>query len=206
MIDGLNHLFAAVCGQNPEHTWAPGGILLPCCQRCTGLYAGACVAALLHFWLRPKVTARFLEVHGGFLLLMAAFGFHWLPQGPVLRTITGVLFGFGTVTFLWLPWSGKAGQRVPPAPDWPPVGSADPAGRTARFCNRTGFYALALLVTLALLPLVATSGEKGAAFVLSGMALTGATLVGVLVLGDVGICLAGVFRLLRRLALDRSRA
>jgi uncharacterized membrane protein len=103
MLEILNHLFAAVCGQNPDHTWAPGGILLPCCQRCLGLYAGAAVAIAMHWWLRPRLTTRFLEVHGAFLLLMAPFGFHWVPQGPALRTITGMLFGFGVVTYLWLP-------------------------------------------------------------------------------------------------------
>src|ERR1035438_5086965 len=93
MLALLAHWFAAVCGQNPGHTWAPGGIMLPCCQRCAGLYVGAGMAALLHLWLRPRLSGRFLEVHGAFLLAMAPFGFHWLPDGPMLRTATGVLFG-----------------------------------------------------------------------------------------------------------------
>jgi len=106
MIEVLAHLFDAVCGQNPGHTWMPGGLLLPCCQRCTGLYVGAGLAALLHLWLRPKLDARFLRIHGAFLLFMAPFGFHWVAHGPVMRTITGVLFGFAVVTFLWLPVVG----------------------------------------------------------------------------------------------------
>ena len=107
MLETLAHWFAAVCGQDPGHTWAPGGILLPCCQRCTGLYVGAGVAALLHLWVRPKLSGRFLEIHGAFLVVMAPFGFHWVAQGPALRTLTGVLFGFAVVTFLWLPLSQK---------------------------------------------------------------------------------------------------
>ena len=83
-------------------------MLLPCCQRCTGLYVGAGVAALLHLWLRPRLSGRFLEIHGAFLLVMVPFGFHWVAQGPVLRTLTGVLFGFAVVTFLWLPLSRRA--------------------------------------------------------------------------------------------------
>ncbi len=83
-------------------------MLLPCCQRCLGLYVGAAVAAGSHLWLRPRLTGRFLELHGAFLLCMLPFGFHWLPQGPLLRTITGVLFGFGVVTFLWLPMKRSA--------------------------------------------------------------------------------------------------
>ena len=103
MQDLLQILFGYVCGQNPEHTWAPGGLALPCCQRCTGLYAGAFFAALLHLWKRPGLTGRFLEVHGLMLVLMLPFGFHWVDQGPVLRGISGVLFGAGVFTFLWLP-------------------------------------------------------------------------------------------------------
>ncbi len=110
MLEILAHWFAAVCGQDLGHTWAPGGILLPCCQRCTGLYVAAGVAALLHLWLRPRPTGRFLEMHGAFLLVMVPFGLHWVAQGPVLRTLTGVLFGFGVVTFLSLPLS-RAGER-----------------------------------------------------------------------------------------------
>lgn len=106
MIEALSHVFAAVCGQNPSHTWAPGGLLLPCCQRCTGLYVGAGLAALLHLWLRPNLTRGFLRVHGAFLLFMAPFGFHWVAHGAAMRTITGVLFGFAVVTFLWLPVLG----------------------------------------------------------------------------------------------------
>lgn len=111
MLGILNHLFAAVCGQNPDHTWAPGGVLLPCCQRCLGLYVGGAIAAWLHFGLRPVLSGRFLKIHGAFLLLMAPFGFHWLPQGPVLRTVSGVLFGFGLVAFLLLPMTDRFSRR-----------------------------------------------------------------------------------------------
>lgn len=103
MQDLLQTLFGCVCGQNPMHTWTPGGQALPSCQRCTGVYAGAFIAALLHLGKRPALTRRFLEVHGLMLLLMLPFGFHWVDQGPVLRGISGVLFGAGVFTFLWLP-------------------------------------------------------------------------------------------------------
>jgi uncharacterized membrane protein len=106
-LETLNHTFSWVCGQNPDHTWIPGGLPLPCCQRCTGLYVGAAVAVLLHLALKPLPTARFLQIHGLFLLLMVPFGFHWLPQGELLRAGTGVLFGFGVVTFLSLKLSAR---------------------------------------------------------------------------------------------------
>jgi uncharacterized membrane protein len=98
----LSHAFGWVCGQNPDHVWKIGGLSLPCCQRCTGLYLGALSALLLQAVFQPAVTTRFLKLHGLFLLLMLPFGFHWLPQGPLLRGPTGVLFGFGLVAFLRL--------------------------------------------------------------------------------------------------------
>ena len=110
-MPGLEWLFGIVCGQNPAHTWAPGGEALPCCQRCTGLYAGALLAIILQLFLKPRPTARFLKVHGLFLLIMVPFGYHWVSQGPILRTVTGLLFGAGLVTFLMVSLRGSTGSR-----------------------------------------------------------------------------------------------
>jgi uncharacterized membrane protein len=98
----LREAFSVVCGQNPDHLWMPGGWSLPCCQRCVGLYAGAAFAIVALILLRPRPTSRFLKCHGLFLAQMIPFGFHWVPEGAVLRTVTGSLFGFGVVAFLWL--------------------------------------------------------------------------------------------------------
>lgn len=106
-MDWLAHVFGQVCGQMPEHTWQPGGLPLPVCQRCTGLYAGAAAAALLLACLRPRLEGRFLQIHGAFLLVMAPFGFHWMPQGAAGRAVTGVLFGAAVVVFLAL-WPAES--------------------------------------------------------------------------------------------------
>ena len=98
----LRHIFGWVCGQDPAHTWSPGGELLPLCQRCTGVYVGAFVAALLHFASRPTPTPRWLWLNGAFLLLMVPLGFHWVPQSAEVRCASGILFGSGLVAFLWL--------------------------------------------------------------------------------------------------------
>jgi uncharacterized membrane protein len=115
MIDWLTSAFSLVCGRHAEHMWAPGGLALPCCQRCTGLYVGALCAVILQLLLRPRASARFLWVHAVFLLQMAPFGFHWVPQGPILRTLSGTLFAFGIVACLWLlpgaRWSPSGGNR-----------------------------------------------------------------------------------------------
>ena len=164
--------------------------MLPCCQRCTGLYAGAALAALLHLWLRPKLSGRFLEVHGAFLLAMVPFGFHWVAQGPVLRTLIGVLFGFGVVTFLWLPVPSRA--RVPAAP---------PRSQSA-----TWHYFLSLGTTLIVLPLAAKLGGTAAGCILSALILCGAVALVSLALADVGLGLRGTVRWLREKARPRLEA
>jgi len=96
----LASLFSLVCGRNPAHTWAPDGALLPFCERCTGLYAGAAAAFALLLLCRPRRSARFLWLHGLFLLQMAPQGFHLVYQDPLLRTVSGTLFAFGLAAFL----------------------------------------------------------------------------------------------------------
>jgi uncharacterized membrane protein len=113
----LRELFLHVCGQ--QHCWVLGGQTLPLCQRCTGLYGGAFCALvlILIFRLRPN---RFLYwVHGAFMLLMIPFGFHFITQGGLGRTLTGALFGFGLVYYLvlnpftaWQWWRASASWQV----------------------------------------------------------------------------------------------
>ncbi len=181
MPELLYQAFSLVCGQSGEHMWSPGSVLLPCCQRCVGLYVGAVIAALLHLSLRPRLSGRFLEIHGLFLLLMVPFGFHWLPHGPAWRAITGVLFGFGVVTFLWLV----------PASQW--------THRT-RGPRAAWGYALGLVLTLALLPVLTESGDRRAAWALAGLAVAGALSLAALVVANVALGLAGLTRFCRRVA------
>ena len=145
MIDWLTSAFSLVCGRHPEHVWAPGGLALPCCQRCAGLYVGAFCAVLIHLLLRPRASSRFLWVHALFLLQMAPFGFHWVPQGPILRTSSGTLFAFGLVACLWL----LPGAR------------GSPSGGRRRCHPRE--YALALVASVILpLTLALWGGQAGA--------------------------------------------
>jgi uncharacterized membrane protein len=174
MHELLQHCFGWVCGQSPEHTWSPGGVLLPCCQRCTGLYIGAFVAAMFHFVLRPAPTNRWLWLNGGFLMFMIPFGFHWVPQGPLLRMITGVVFGFGLVAFLWLPL-GRAGSRESAQSAPAQSGERPPAS-----------LLLPLALTLALAPWLALHGNSLAAHALVLLATGGLlTLAGLLAVNIV---------------------
>ena len=206
MLDWLTHFFSVVCGQDLGHTWAPGGIPLPCCQRCLGLYAGAAVAAGLHLWLRPRLTGRFLGVHGAFLLAMAPFGFHWAPQGPALRTATGVLFGFAALTYLWLPLAGSHADKGNLCSYLPSVVHFFPRLRLRRAVEAASSrqtpalrYAFGLLAALILAPVLAALGGKVAAYLLSGLASVGAlALAGLAVLNAV-LGLAILARMVRSL-------
>lgn len=140
MTGWLYDLYSHVCGQLPAHTSAPGGSPLPFCQRCTGLYAGAAVAAAMHVALRIRASERFLQVHGGLLLLMVPLGFHWLPQDALVRMLSGVVFGAGVVSYLWL----TAAPRVFALRD------LDQRGAFA--------YAAAIAATVVLVPLAASHG------------------------------------------------
>jgi len=148
-------MFSIVCNQGAAHTWAPGGALLPCCQRCTGLYVGAAVAMLLWGTLRLQPGARCLQLHGLLLAQMVPLGLHWIPQDAALRTASGVLFGFGLVPFLWLAPSRVLCLQQ----DWKPW--------------KTRFYIAALTLGALLLPMLAECGGGGVALLLTWLAACG---------------------------------
>jgi len=99
-VEHLREVFAVVCGQN--HCWAPGGEVLPFCQRCTGLYVGASITVVLYAFFRPRPTSLSLWIHGLLLLLMVPFGYHLVPQNGLIRTLTGQLFAVGLIGYLGL--------------------------------------------------------------------------------------------------------
>lgn len=184
MSDLLQHAFGWLCGQYPAHTWSPGGDLLPLCQRCTGVYVGALVAGLLHLAWRPAPTPRWLWLNGTFLLFIIPSGFYWIPQNPELRCASGILFGFGLVSYLWLM-----------LPDKLPCRSRGNEAHTDDEPEQTRpgnfkFYTGTLVATLVLTPLFAEYGNAVAAGI-----LTFAITAGALTLA--GLLSANVFYLLR---------
>ncbi len=149
MHDWLSSAFALVCGQNPDHTWMFAGAPLPFCERCTGLYVGACVAMIALRRFRPERTAAFLWTHVALLVLMGPFGFHLVPQEAVLRTVSGVWFGFGVIALL---------------NSWGP----NPSPGSAR-----GYW-IVFILTLGAVPLAADSNSSLAYGVLSWLGSLGA--------------------------------
>jgi uncharacterized membrane protein len=201
----MNALFALVCGQAPAHTWAPGGMLLPVCERCTGLYVGAAVALALHLALRIGPSARFLQVHGGFLLLMIPLGYHWLPQDPLARTASGVLFGAGLVSFLagglrpaGPPLAVARGlrptQAAPslsrgggPSPHSAPAARSLARARSPQTLGRLQWvvYLVGIGCALLMIPLLASEGGPIAWYLLSGFAAIGLASLVALTLANV---------------------
>lgn len=176
MLDLLRHVFGWVCGQDPAHTWSPGGELLPLCQRCTGVYAGAFVAALLHLAWPPAPTPRWLWLNGAFLLFILPSGFYWIPQNAELRSASGILFGFGLVGFLWLTLPRK-----------------DEPASAKNSRPQLAAFAASLIAALALIPLLAEDSNALAAGILTAACTAGAVGLAVLLF-------ANLFFLLRWLA------
>jgi len=186
MLDFLHPLFSHVCGQNLAHTWSPDGETLPCCQRCTGVYVGALVAALLHLAWPPQPTRFWRWLNGVFLLFMIPAGFHWFPQGPELRAASGILFGFGIVAFLWLPLPGKF--------------TIYDLRFTLRLCfvvvNRKSqiVNAVALLAVLIFTPLLGASENSFAAPALALLPAGGALALVLLLAADLFLAARGMWR------------
>jgi uncharacterized membrane protein len=155
--DVLQSVFAWVCWQGAAHTWMPGGEMLPFCQRCTGLYAGAALALALHMTLRIRPSDRFLQIHGVFLLAMIPLGYHWVPQDAVIRAVSGFANGFGIVSFLWLLPSQLAWRVRPLTP------------------TTSMIYAGAMVAGIAAVPALGMWGGAAAANGLVAAALLGLT-------------------------------
>jgi uncharacterized membrane protein len=178
----LHQIFSFVCAQNPAHTWAPGGELLPFCQRCTGLYVGATLALLLLLWFRPATDARYCWLHVALVLFMTPFGFHLVPHGAVLRTMSGHFFGFGVAGLLWL-----FPEKMISA-------------KTGRGTSHLGLYLRMGMASIFLLPIFSIWGGGFAALVLSWLALVGLAAITGLLVGNVAIFAFSILAGLRRMA------
>ena len=80
----LREIFSYVRGH--EHNWVPGGVDLPFCQRCTGLYVGAAPPCSISV-VRAKAHERRPRLHGICLLLMIPFGYDLVAQTGEERTL-----------------------------------------------------------------------------------------------------------------------
>ena len=186
MLDFLHQLFSHVCGQSLAHTWSPGGEVLPCCQRCTGVYVGAFIAGLLHLARPPQPTRFWRWLNGAFLLFMVPSGFYWIPQNPELRAASGILFGSGLVAFLSLPLLEKFtiyDLRFTTSNHGPRV------NRKSQIVN-----ALALFAALIFTPLLGASENTLAAVALALLIAGGALALALLLVADFFLAACGLWR------------
>jgi uncharacterized membrane protein len=168
MSEWLTYVFSFVCGRYAPHTWILGGIELPCCQRCTGLYAGAALAMLLHLVCRPGVTFRYRLIHGLCLLQMAPMGLHLVPQDAWLRCLSGQLFAYSLVAFMSLELRSRG----------VPASSPGPSGNN--------YYWVGAALSLPLIPLLVQWDGVFAATLLSVLVLAGGCSLLVLALIQLG--------------------
>ncbi len=177
-MEPLREIFSYVCGQ--QHNWAPGGVDLPFCQRCTGLYVGAVPALILLLSFKPKPTSRMLWLHGFCLLAMIPFGYHLMAQTGEERTLTGQLFAFGLIYYLTL----LPADRLP---KWKALWE----------CNSQSYLIAAVMLLLALQVDIAWGGLRTNAM-LAWLGAAGLVLYGFLVLTNVLLLLLLAWGSLRR--------
>jgi uncharacterized membrane protein len=117
LADGLYRSFSGVCHQDPARSFHLGGHPLACCERCAAVYASLALSGLLFALVRREM--RRPRYHELVLLLSPmvldgmAVGSGLYGGNPVMRVVTGSLFGFGLIWLLYPRFeAGFAGMRA----------------------------------------------------------------------------------------------
>ncbi len=101
-METLTSIFAHVCGQG--RCLVVDGTALPVCERCTGLYLGALLAAMWVLaqgvWRRGLPSLPLVCAQAGTLVVALLGGLHVLDFGPGWRLLCGMWTG--EVAVLWL--------------------------------------------------------------------------------------------------------
>ena len=110
-----------ICHQLPERSFHWHGAQLAVCARCTGIYLGACSAAILAALPRPIVARSGPESRLGGLLAAAAaptivtvaaeWSGAWVPTA-VVRACTGVLLGVAAAIMVSTALNASPGERL----------------------------------------------------------------------------------------------
>ncbi|NIA06693.1 MAG: DUF2085 domain-containing protein [Actinobacteria bacterium] len=95
-----SQVFSFLCHQDPSRTFQPGGEPLAVCARCVGVYVGFLLALPIMIVAVRLPRKLSMYLHGALVLQVIPFGFHLIPHGRTLRTISGQLFALGVVYFL----------------------------------------------------------------------------------------------------------
>jgi uncharacterized membrane protein len=87
---------AIVCHQQPARSFALWSHQLPVCARCTGLYVGAAMVALVAAVNAPRVARPRTVLFMAALPTIATLAYEWstgIMPSNLLRAITGVVLG-----------------------------------------------------------------------------------------------------------------
>ena len=161
----VSQVFSLLCHQDPSRTFQPGGEPLAMCARCVGVYAGF-IFALPMMVVAARLGRKLsMYLHGAFVLQVIPFGFHLIPHGRTLRTISGQLFALGVVYFL------TTAIR-------PRKFCADPNGYPVRWLIR---YLLVTIQTVVLLQLLVRLPWYWIGTLINALALVGLGVFAVLV-------------------------
>jgi len=106
----VNNLGASVCHQIPERSLKMGGLILPICSRCSGIYIGFFIFAIFMFLMFRKKEndlppLYILVILIIFILSAVADGllsyFFVIETNNVVRFITGFLSGSSTMAIIY---------------------------------------------------------------------------------------------------------
>jgi uncharacterized membrane protein len=105
----LDTWFALQCERDPARTLELGGVMLPVCVRCLGIYLGLGLGALV---LRPRLEVWPLRLWVGVasLLMLADVGSEYLGLRPAwapLRLVTGLFLAYPVGNSLV--WAARGG-------------------------------------------------------------------------------------------------
>ena len=107
-MNTLSTLFSFLCHQNAARSFEIEGLLLPLCQRCTGVYVGMGISFIWllanRYYKKSLLPRSIIYVNIVSVAIMPIFGFHLLDPGPGWRLWSGLIFG-NAVAFLILPGS-----------------------------------------------------------------------------------------------------
>ena len=162
VLDELaRQVFSFLCHQDPARTFQPGSVPLALCARCVGVYMGFVLTIPMLFMLRFLSRSVATWLHGAFVLQVVVFGFHLIPHGLTLRTVSGQLFAVGVVYFVFRAiWRAKGG----------PSKTAGPSKTTGRWLMR---YLLGTAQAVVLVQLLLRLGWAWAATLINILALAG---------------------------------
>lgn len=103
----LYKFFSVICHQFESRTFHIGGHLLGVCERCTAIYFGFLAGSI---WMRFRKTKDIQTMHPRVLLMIISLPIFidgtlsftpWYESTMVSRVISGGIFGFGLVWFLY---------------------------------------------------------------------------------------------------------